>query len=114
MYLQIMKKAYPNNLRLERERLGWSQEKLANHINISRSQISHWETGEQNPPLETVLRLARYFNVTVEYLFPIITVNDNDNNQQVIIDISDLNAGNREVVLGLVGLLKKQQQKDEK
>lgn len=35
MYLQIMKKAYPNNLRLERERLGWSQEKLANHINIS-------------------------------------------------------------------------------
>lgn len=51
--------------------------------------------------------------MTVEYLFPIITVNDNDNNQQVIIDISDLNAGNREVVLGLVGLLKKQQ-KDEK
>lgn len=103
---------YPNNLRKERDRLEWSQDTLAKVMNTTRSHISHWETGEQVPPLEAALRLAKIFHVSVEYLFPISFIRS-DNRESVKVDITELNDSNREIVLTLIAMLRRSQSKDE-
>lgn len=45
-----------------------SQQELADHLNISRQTISKWELGKSLPDLENVIRLAEYFNISVDVL----------------------------------------------
>lgn len=45
-----------------------SQQELADHLNISRQTISKWELGKSLPDLENVIRLAEYFNISVDIL----------------------------------------------
>ena len=50
----------------EQERL--SQESLALKLNVSQSTISAYETGERTPDLETFIKIADLFNVSLDYL----------------------------------------------
>ena len=52
-------------LRLEK---GVSQLEIANMLNMSKMAISHWEKGHSEPSIEQLIMLARYFNVSVDYL----------------------------------------------
>ncbi|HEY3828468.1 MAG TPA: helix-turn-helix transcriptional regulator [Solirubrobacteraceae bacterium] len=47
------------NLRWARQRVGLSQEALANEAAVDRAAISVFERGRRNPNLRTILRLAR-------------------------------------------------------
>ena len=51
-----------------RKEKGWSQEKLAEQINISRQSISKWESGQALPELEKIVELSKIFQVTTDYL----------------------------------------------
>ncbi|HUN77810.1 MAG TPA: helix-turn-helix transcriptional regulator [Solirubrobacteraceae bacterium] len=51
------------NLRWARERMGISQEALANEASVDRAAISVFERGRRDPNLRTVLRLARALEV---------------------------------------------------
>jgi transcriptional regulator with XRE-family HTH domain len=51
------------NLRWARERVGISQEALANEAAVDRAAISVFERGRRDPNLRTVLRLARALDV---------------------------------------------------
>ena len=51
-----------------RKEKGWSQEKLAEQINVSRQSISKWESGQALPELEKVVELSKIFKVTTDYL----------------------------------------------
>lgn len=44
------------------------REDLAAHFNIHLSSVSHWERGKHLPKVEDVVRLAEYFNVSVDDL----------------------------------------------
>ena len=46
----------------------WSQEKLAEQINVSRQSISKWESGQVLPEIEKVIELSKIFQVTTDYL----------------------------------------------
>lgn len=35
-----------------RKKMGWSQEELANELNVSRQSVSKWETGVSIPDME--------------------------------------------------------------
>jgi transcriptional regulator with XRE-family HTH domain len=50
---------FGTNLRWARERVGISQEALANDARVDRAAISVFERGKRNPNLRTLLRLAR-------------------------------------------------------
>lgn len=52
-------------LRLEKK---ISQQKLANEVGVTRQAISLFEKGERDPKLETWIKLAGYFNVSIPYL----------------------------------------------
>ena len=51
-----------------RKEKGWSQEKLAEQINVSRQSISKWESGQVLPEIEKIIELSRIFQVTTDYL----------------------------------------------
>ena len=47
---------------------GLSQDQLAEKLNVSRQAISRWESGAI-PDMENILRLSRYFDCSIDYLF---------------------------------------------
>ena len=46
-----------------------SQLKLAMDLNTSQNSISRYETGEREADYETLLKIADYFGVSLDYLF---------------------------------------------
>ena len=51
-----------------RRKNGWSQEELADKMEVSRQAVSKWESGQTMPDLERILRLSPLFGVTIDYL----------------------------------------------
>ena len=54
---------FGENLRLQRQRTGLSQERLAFACKLHRTEISLLERGAREPRLTTILRLARALGV---------------------------------------------------
>ena len=51
-----------------RKKNGWSQEELAEKMNVSRQAVSKWESAQTIPDLEKILQLGTLFGVTTDYL----------------------------------------------
>lgn len=51
-----------------RKKNGWSQEELAEKMNVSRQAVSKWEGAQTIPDLEKILMLGELFGVTTDYL----------------------------------------------
>ena len=51
-----------------RKKNGWSQEELAEKMNVSRQAVSKWESAQTIPDLEKILQLSTLFGVTTDYL----------------------------------------------
>lgn len=51
-----------------RKKNGWSQEELADKMNVSRQAVSKWESAQSIPDLEKILQLSVLFGVTTDYL----------------------------------------------
>lgn len=52
-------------LRLER---GWSQVDLAKKLNVTKQSVSNWENDNIQPSIEMLVKLAREFSVSTDYL----------------------------------------------
>ena len=66
-----------------RKKLGWSQEELAEKMNVSRQAVSKWEGAQTIPDLGKVLQLSQLFGVTTDYL-----LKDEIENEELNGDIS--------------------------
>lgn len=51
-----------------RKSSGWSQEELAEKLNVSRQSISKWESAQSIPDIGKILELSQLFGVTTDYL----------------------------------------------
>jgi transcriptional regulator with XRE-family HTH domain len=51
-----------------RKEAGLTQEQLAKRLNITRSALSQYELGSRNPDYDLLLKIADFFEVTVDYL----------------------------------------------
>lgn len=51
-----------------RKRMNWSQEELAEKLDISRQSVSKWEVGATIPDLDKILRMSELFGVSTDYL----------------------------------------------
>jgi len=47
---------------------GWSQEELAERLNVSRQSVSKWESGASNPDLDKIVAMSTLFGVSTDYL----------------------------------------------
>ncbi len=84
---------FANKLKNLRKNMGFSQEKLAEKIGVSRQAVTKWETENGIPDIENIISISKLFNVSidellldeemkkedVEYLFESITEYDIDN-----------------------------------
>ena len=52
-------------LRIKR---GISQLKLAMDLNMTQNTISRYETGEREPGINELIKIADYFDVSIDYL----------------------------------------------
>lgn len=57
-----------DNLRKIREKKNITQTRLSVDIEVSQELISHYETGKSKPNIETLIKLAEYFNCSTDYL----------------------------------------------
>lgn len=57
-----------DNLKALRESRKITQTQLGEHIGAKKSAISLWESGKRQPDQETLVRLANFFEVTIDYL----------------------------------------------
>ena len=51
-----------------RKKKGFSQLRLATDLNTTQNTISRYETGEREPGIDDLIKIADYFNVSVDYL----------------------------------------------
>ena len=51
-----------------RKKAGWSQEELAEQMNVTRQSVSKWEGAQSVPDLEKMVRLSELFGVSTDYL----------------------------------------------
>lgn len=59
---------FGEKLQMLRKARGWSQEELAQQINVSRQALSKWESGASIADTENVVALSRLFGVSTDYL----------------------------------------------
>ena len=53
------------NIRYYREKMGYSQEQLAQLLFVTRQTVSNYETGRSRPDVETLVKLAGLLNIEV-------------------------------------------------
>lgn len=59
---------FTENLKSLRKSCGIDQRGLANYLNVSIKTISHWETGYSEPSIVQLVKLADFFDVTIDEL----------------------------------------------
>ena len=57
-----------NNIKSERQRLGFSRKELAERIGRSESVVGKWERGKTSPTLRDTICMAGLFNCSIDYL----------------------------------------------
>lgn len=51
-----------------RTALGWSQVELAKRLRVAKQTVSNWENDNIQPSIEMLVRLAKLFSVTTDYM----------------------------------------------
>lgn len=55
-------------LRELRKKAGYSQEELAEELNISRQAVSKWENSTANPDIKNLIQLSELYRVSTDYI----------------------------------------------
>ena len=63
-----------------RKQKGWSQEELAEKMEVTRQSVSKWESAQSVPDIERILQLSDIFDVSLDYLLK----NNEDINEQIL------------------------------
>jgi len=56
------------NIRNLREDVDQTQTQLANYLNVKQTTYSKYELGKINVPVEVLIKLADYYDVTLDYI----------------------------------------------
>lgn len=59
---------FPERLRQLRTEADLTQQQLADIVGTTQQNIAFWETGRQRPKQPSLIKLANYFNVSIDYL----------------------------------------------
>ncbi|MFI3202114.1 MAG: helix-turn-helix transcriptional regulator [Eubacteriales bacterium] len=72
-----------------RKKVGYTQEELAEQLNVSRQSISKWEGAQSIPDIEKIMNMAKLFSVSTDYLLrDEIEICDSDSNAMDLVDKS--------------------------
>ena len=57
-----------NRIRTLRKQLNYSQEYVAEQLDVTRQAVSKWEKDLTSPDTDNIIQLAKLLNSTVEYI----------------------------------------------
>ena len=89
---------FGNKLKLLRLQDNMTQEQLAQKLNLTKSVISAYETGLRLPSYDVLIRIAKIFNVSTDYLLGL------EHKQEV--DLSGLSQEDINALLNLIKAMK--------
>lgn len=84
------------SLRIEKK---LTQKQLADRIGLATSAISSYESGTRYPSYDVLLKLARIFHVSTDYLLGLTETRN--------VDVTGLSNAEIEIIMQLVDMLKK-------
>lgn len=73
---------FGEKLKILRKGLKLTQQQLAERVGVAKSVVSYYESGDRYPSYDVLIKLARIFHVTTDYLL--------DVEKNRILDVSDL------------------------
>ena len=65
MRYEMMKYENIRNLRIDQ---GYTQKKVAEYLGVSQNTYSQYEIGVLNYPVDVLIKLADFYNVSIDYL----------------------------------------------
>ena len=68
MVYHIIMNKFKQKLKELREEYKLLQKQLSSELGVSQVTIARWETGNREPDFDTLIKIAKYFNVTTDYL----------------------------------------------
>lgn len=108
---------FKDRLKELRKELNMTQEEFAKKIGFSRTAISAWEIGRNEPSNDDTIKLADFFSVTTDYLLGKTDIRNSENKKELDIKwglsggYKALNDTNREIARSVIeSLLAKQEQ----
>lgn len=63
-----MENMFKDNLKYLRQERGIGQVKLAQDLGVGKGTISLWENGLREPSMSSLIAIASYFGVSIDYL----------------------------------------------
>lgn len=63
-----MKNNFKAKLKELRNELNLLQKQLAMDLGVTQACIGKWETGDREPSLDDLIKVAKYFGVSTDYL----------------------------------------------
>ncbi len=76
-----------------------TQQQLADRIGVAKSVVSYYESGDRYPSYDVLIRIAKIFHTTTDYLLDI--------ERTRLIDVSELEEDDIAVVTAVVEALKR-------
>lgn len=64
----MLKCLFTSRLREIRESKGLTQKEAARKLHIGYTKYNHYETGRNEPDIDTIILLARFYHVSTDYL----------------------------------------------
>lgn len=61
-----------------RNRENYTQKELATALQVKPTTVSGWEIGRNEPSVDMIQRMAKFFNVTADYLLGVSSSNDDN------------------------------------
>lgn len=89
---------FGEKLKMLRTGQNLTQQQLASRLGVQKSVVSYYESGERTPSTDVLVKLARVFHTTTDYLL--------DVKRERVIDVSELSESEIAVVTSVVEALK--------
>ena len=105
---------FSDNLRLLRTKHRLSQKEIGDIVGLTPQSISKWENNVAEPDKESLIKLSKYFGVSIDYLLG----NSTEENQSIRYDnelekilfskAKDLTDDEKKTVLNVINAIKKE------
>ena len=91
---------FGNRLKELRLNAGLSQKQLADKLWITKATVSYYELSERNPSPEILIKIAKVFHVTTDYMLGI-------EDKQKYLDVSDLTDDEIDLLRHTINVIRK-------
>lgn len=99
---ELKENNFANIIKYLRQKNKMTQQDLANIVGLTPTGISYWESGKAIPNIDTLEKLAHYFNVTVDYLLGKKEMTENDKKTVLFRKAEDVPKEQQEVLWNII------------